>query len=197
MGYKKKAFKEMKTISDYKQEIENSVKYLVDSFFNMNTFKSSMDGLASMSEQQIESFLKFVRHVDETFNMDAAADCNRYHKIPTIVAGSVYFSYFPEVTKELNLDELSTLAFFSVVEPISFYEHAVDTVGKEVLSTVINKTPNYLERMHIMIVVDEQKKAGQTKEDIVKYITDSPLEQLKEECQRKTAEDIAGMGLPL
>mgnify|MGYP003310441656 CR=1 FL=1 len=47
--------------------------------------------------------LDFANSVDRKMNFGGQAHKNRYHKIPTILAGAIYFNEYPENVEDLEL----------------------------------------------------------------------------------------------
>lgn len=176
-----RAFAEIKTISDFKQELENSVEYVNGSYFNQETLETAITSLNSMPAEQQARFLSFIHHVDRTMSMAGAAKANRYHKIPTALAGCIYFAQFPETIKDLSYDELSVLARHSAIAPLAFYESAVEKYGQELLAAIVAKSEDYMYRGTYLALASQKISEGQSKEEVVNYITNMPLNELKEE----------------
>ena len=113
----RKAFDEIKTIKDFKKDIENNPRYANGTYMNQESLEYAFNGLRMLEDDGETTFMKFIHHVDKKLSMGGTANGNRYHKIPTILAGAIYLAYFSEEVADLTLDELTILSKHSIVEP--------------------------------------------------------------------------------
>lgn len=198
---KSSLFKEVKNIEDIKQILENDIDYIFNKpgcFINGDTLEMAFQGLGSFPKEQEQKFVSFVKRVDKSFYSPGSYKGNAYHKYPVVIAGLMYYRYYPDKISELNLDELVLLSSFSFVAPPSFYEHAVDQFGKEMLSSIIEKTSNNRDNnMSIIMLADHiMKEDNKTKEETTEYIKRTPIEQLLEEEKQVTIEMFKNVRIP-
>ena len=177
-----KAFTEIETFDDFRLEIQNSINYLASGCFDQQSAELSMKSLNDMDEKTQKKVLSFMRHVDRSLSRSGANKGNRFHKIPTIMAGCIYLTYYPEQIKDLTMEELTLLARFSVVEAPEFYENAVDYLGQELLSAVSSKHFDHAVKISFLDYAESKIREGEDKKAVAAYVRETPIETLAEEA---------------
>ena len=177
----RKAFDELKTIKDLKKDIENNPRYANGTYMNQDALGYAFTGLRMLEEDGEKNFMKFVHHVDKKLSMGGTANGNRYHKIPTILAGAIYLAYFSEEVADLTLDELTILAKHSIVVPFEFYETSPKTYSKELLGTISSISEDFMFADLYMELADKKIEEGQSPQEISDYMKTTPTEILNRE----------------
>ena len=134
-----------------------------------------------MTESQKKILLKFVHQVDRKMNLSGAKHRNLFHKLPTILAGTIYIANYEQTIEKLSMDELIVLSKYSIVEPPEFYSTALEHFGKELLNVITQKHHDYIFQNAFLNYAESKIKDGYTKEQTSDYIRDMPLDKLKEE----------------
>lgn len=177
----RKAFDELKTIKDLKKDIENNPRYATGTYMNQDAVGYAFTGLRMLEEDGEKNFMKFVHHVDKKLSMGGTANGNRYHKIPTILAGAIYLAYFSEEVADLTLDELTILAKHSIVVPFEFYETSPKTYSKELLGTISSISEDFMFADLYMELADKKIEEGQSPQEISDYMKTTSTEILNRE----------------
>ena len=177
----RKAFDELKTIKDLKKDIENNPRYATGTYMNQDAVGYAFTGLRMLEEDGEKNFMKFVHHVDKKLSMGGTANGNRYHKIPTILAGAIYLAYFSEEVADLTLDELTILAKHSIVVPFEFYETSPKTYSKELLGTISSFSEDFMFADLYMELADKKIEEGQSPQEISDYMKTTSTEILNRE----------------
>lgn len=177
----RKAFDELKTIKDLKKDIENNPRYANGTYMNQDALGYAFTGLRMLEEDGEKNFMKFVHHVDKKLSMGGTANGNRYHKIPTILAGAIYLAYFSEEVADLTLDELTILAKHSIVVPFEFYETSPKTYSKELLGTISSISEDFMFADLYMELADKKIEEGQSPQEISDYMKKTSTEILNRE----------------
>lgn len=190
---KNMAFSEIRNFSDIKKEVENSMEYLLMQF-NSETLKLALSGLNDSNEEVEEKTLQFMHHIDQNMSATGSANGNRFHKIPTLIAGYTYLKYYKEQVENLSLDELSLLARYSPAGDPSFYEHAVDYFEKGTLAAIINKHPEYYHQDKYMCLVGKRLSENMSNEDAAEFIRTTSVEELEKEADEDYKKIIQEVG---
>lgn len=161
--------------------VSQNTQYLANGYFLSDVVPIGISAMKNISVECQPKFCEFVSYVDKHFVLSSNMT-NLYHKIPTIVAGSIYFVHQEDMAKELSVEELATLAKYSITQPVDFYEQASTTFTKDVLATVVEKTTDFFARDSLMYLVDEAFSRGDIKEEIMQKITSEPLDALLQEA---------------
>lgn len=198
---KRLLFKEVNNIEDFKAVITENIDYIsnrICGFMPEDTLNIALQGLSSFPKEQEKNFISFVKRVDKSYSSPGSYNGNAWHKLPTVLAGSIYYNYYPDTISTLTLDEMVLLSYFSFVTPITFYETSVEKYSKELLSAIIEKTQNdRYDSMSIFILADKMmRKDNKTKEETTKHIKQTPLEQLQEEEKQVTIEMFEKVRIP-
>ncbi len=188
MAKKQKAYDEVTSIAEFKQDLLAYPQYTDTLFLTKDTLAMALTGLNNSTPEKEKDFLTFMHYVDSRLSMPGLANCNRFHKIPVILAGSIYINYYPETIADLTLEELRLLATYSVVEPPYFYPTATALVNKELLSAVINKTQECSYQTDFLEIAISKIKHGAPREEVIADFNETPLEKLEEESQAHTEE---------
>lgn len=188
-----KAFDHVETFEDLSDTIFNMLlDYPHANYMDERSLQESVLSHAKMTEEQKKYLLKFVKQVDRKLSFSGAARGNIFHKLPTILAGTIYIANYGETIRELSIDELIVLSRFSIVEPPGFYEGAVDYLGKDLLTAITQKHFDYTYQSAFLDYAESRIREGYTKEQTAAYIRDIPIDKLKEETfeyERKLIEE--------
>lgn len=182
MANKQRAFTEIKTMADFKYELDTHPNYVFRAYFNSDSLEYALNGLNIMTDENEEAFLGFVHHIDKTLSMAGTAHGNRFHKIPTALAGAIFYAYCPETIEGLTYDEIAILAKFAIPETFDFYETSAAYFGKDLLATIHSIGEDFMYHSMYMELADYKLKQGQTKEEVTSFMKDNPLEQVKQEA---------------
>lgn len=181
MNDKLQAFQNVKTIADFKQQLEANPEYVYKGYFHKETLDYALSGLDIMTEENKTAFLGFIQHIDRKMSMASTAKGNSYHKIPTALAGAIYYAYFPENIEGLNYDIITILAKHLIPKSFESYSTAVDYYGKELLGVIHELGTDFMSRDVLMDLADIKLENGETKDKVVSYMTTTPIETLKQE----------------
>lgn len=166
--------------SDIVDVVSQNTQYLANGYFSSDAVSTGILALKHISVEQQSKFCEFVSYVDKHFVLSSSM-ANLYHKIPTIVAGSIYFVHQEDMVRNLSVEELSTLAKYSITEPIDFYEQAPTIFTKNVLNTVVKKTTDFFARDSLMYLVDDTFSRCHSERDIIQKISTESLDKLLRE----------------
>ena len=86
--------------------MEEELPYISKYYFNKDAYEQAIASFHTFDEEARKKIVAFANHVDSKMNFPGQAHKNRYHKIPTILAGSIYLDLYPEKVEELSLEEL-------------------------------------------------------------------------------------------
>ena len=200
MGKKLKIFEEVKTFADFKQSIEYNIECLSANYMNDEAVEKALAGFNILSATSQQQLIDFVHFVDSYLKLPGSSDGNLFHKMPMILAASIYFEYYPETITDLTMDELAILSQVSIMRDFSFYEQAAQHYGKALLSTVARKVKEPRNRLGLMIIADKRLAVGQTKQEINEHITQTDIAQLNEETDsycKQTLKKALGENLHL
>lgn len=175
------AFSDIKNFSDMKKEVENSMEYLLMQF-NNETLELALNGLKSSNEEVEEKTLQFMHYIDQIMSTTGSAHGNRFHKIPTLIAGYTYLKYYNEQIQDLSLDEFALLSRVSIGGDPTFYETAVDYIGKNTLSAIVNKHPVYYHQDKYICLVLKRLKENMSTSDAETFIRTTSVEELEKEA---------------
>lgn len=194
-------FKDVEDISDFKNVLKENIDYIshrTNGFINPESLELALTGLKNFPQEQEKSFITFVKKVDKAFVSRGSYNGNAFHKFPIVIAGSIFYNYYPETISELTLDEIVLLSNFSFVEAPEYYETAVEKYGKEMLSSIIEKTKNdNSDNLSIFMLADKMMKVdGKTREETLEYIKQTSKEQLLKEEEQYTIEMFKHVHIP-
>lgn len=190
MNKKRKIFTEVKTFDDFKQSIEHNIESLSVNYMNEEVLEKALAGFNILSNSLQKQLINFVHYVDDYLKLNESSDGNLFHKMPMILAGSIYFEYYPETITGLTMDELATLAQVSIMRELSFYEHAVEYYSRSLLSSVANKVKEPQSRLGLMVIAEKRLADGQSSQEISEYITKTDISQLNEETSNYCNETL-------
>ena len=177
-----KVFNDIDTFLSLKDTIfQLLLNYPQNNYMNETSQLEAINALQNMDEKQQEYFVKYVKHIDRKMSVPSAAKGNLFHKLPTVLAGSIYIGKYFEQTRVLTLDEIMVLSGFSIFEPIEFYQGAIPYLSKELLSSVATKHFDYTFQWLLLDYAASKINKGETKETVATYIKQTPIKQLTEE----------------
>lgn len=189
-----KIFDHIETFDELKADLyDKLLNYPHMNYMDDTSLEYAIRGLNEMDEKKQKQTLKFVRQVDRKLSMAGTARGNLFHKLPTVMAGCLYIQYFSDQIQDLTPDELIILARFSIVEPPSFYEGAVDYLGQDLLNAVVTKHFDYMFQTSFLDYAESKIKKGEPKDKVATYIREVPLATLKEETfeyERQILEEV-------
>ena len=175
-------------LKEMKEQIPSMSKY----YFHEDSLPIALNAILTKDESTRKKILSFANSVDRKMNFASQAHKNRYHKIPTILAGAVYYSEYPDTIADLDNDELEILAKHSITLPISFYKQATMYYTKQLLRTIYEIGPDYMYRTGYMFLTEKYFEQGKTPEEVNEYFSNSDLKELLEESfeyERMTMEE--------
>lgn len=164
--------------------VTEHVDYLSNGYFTSDVVARGVHDLKHIPSNRQKKFCEFVSYVDRSFATNFK-NPNFYHKIPTIVAGSIYFTeYFSQVA-DLSKEEMSVLAKYSITHNNDFYEDAPDIFSKDVLQVIVSKTPDFFARDSLMFLFHNKLSTAIDKETLALEFENKPLHGLLEESFQK------------
>ncbi len=181
MAYKNLAFKEIKTIDDFKADLLKYPEYVECLFFPKETLEVALRGLDKLDESTTKTFIQFIHHVDGKMAVAGANKGNRFHKIPLILASTIYFAYYKDVIADLDFDEIALLSNYSLNEQLPFYQTATDKWPKELLGSIKDLDGEYTSLSNVMVLADHKLETGSTIEEVITYMRKTPPDQIKAE----------------
>lgn len=185
-----KAFTSVKTINDLKNNLLEYPIYTERSFIDDSTLKLALHGLDVMDENISQQFIAYLHHVDTKMNCPGAANGNRYHKVPTILAGAIYFAYYPDTIADLNFDEIAILSKFSTVEPLSFYKQARNRWTKELLSQITSLSTDHMALSSFMELANLKLDSGMSSSQVTEYMGNTPPATLSQTAYDYIGEEL-------
>ena len=177
-----KAFSDAKTYEEFLNIFKDNIEYAESGYMNREALRFALPLMQSLDDKTQDEYLRYIKKVDE--NISAPMTANLYHKMPLLLSSVIYFSEHKEKIADLSFDELVTLARHSITQPLTFYEKSVEYFTRPLLTTIVNKTKNYMDRETLMSWSDEQISEVREPSDISKYISDTD----ENELQRKIIE---------
>lgn len=165
-------FREVQTYQDLVNLMIDYEDYLMNGCLNQETIPQGMKAMKSLTSDQQERMLKFVKNLDRMMNLATAKRKNLNHKIPTVLVASIYIYRYPKKVTEYTDDELAILAKFSITEDVSFYKQALSFYTKDFLEKIIKKSDNYIIAEELMLLSYSLRKEGESKQEIEKKIND-------------------------
>lgn len=178
----RKAFDDVRTINDFKKDLESNPRYANGTYMNQEAVQYAFNGLRMLEDDGEQTFMSYLHQVDKRLSMAGTANGNRYHKIPTILAGAIYLAYFKDDISDLTLDELAILSKHSIVEPFSFYEINPNKYSKELLGTIKSISEDFMFSDLYMELADKKIEEGQTPHEISEYMKSTPIKALNQEA---------------
>ena len=175
-----KAFDHITTFQELIEDVKANMKYLTSGYFHEKGVEVAVQALTDMDERKQKQTLRYMKFVDSKLTMGGAANGNRFHKIPTLLAGCIYIAYHQDQIKDLNLDELAILSRFSIVELPEFYQTAVDYLGHELLTVVSDKHYDFMFQSGYMNYAESKIREGTPREVVTKEIKETPIKELSE-----------------
>lgn len=190
-----KIFGEVETYDDLKEAIfQGLTNYPHVLYMDDTSLQTAITGLQSPDEKTQKQLLKFARCVDRKLSSPGTARGNAYHKLPAVLAGSIYLIYYPDKVKDLTPDELILLSRYATFEPPELYEQTADYFGKDLLGAITTKHFDYMFQWTFLMYAESKLKQGKPKEDVAAYINEIPIEQLKEEAFEHARQSFEEMG---
>ena len=181
MAKEKLIFNKTTDYNEFLEEMKRQVPEMSKYYFNDETLPSALQAIATQDPNKRKKILAFANSVDRKMNFGGQAHKNRYHKIPTILAGALYYSEYPESVEDLDVDEMEILAKHSITFPISFYKQATMYYTKQLLRTIYEIGPDYMFRTGYMFLTEKYFDQGKTPEEVNTYFRNSNLKELLEE----------------
>lgn len=186
MAKEKYLFKEdhPTTYQDIKKEVEANLDSILDikrGYFDDTAAMAGFQSLGRMDEQKQKEFVKFALFVDRKMNFAGQAKQNRTDKIPTILAGAIYYDRHYEEIMQYELKEQMLLAKFSVMQPLSFYDQASSNYPKELIKAIVRKERNYAFQEWYIELAENYLEKGWTPKEITDYINNNSQENLHKE----------------
>ena len=161
--------------------LEQQISYVGKSYFIHDVYEQAIASLYVQDDITKEKIVGFANYVDSNMNLPTQANKNRYHKIPTILAGAIYLDLYPDKVEELSNEELQTLAKYSINLPLIFYKNATMYYTKELLSAINQISSDFMYQSGYMYLAEKYLAAGKTPTEIAKYLLETDPKQLFEE----------------
>ena len=181
MAKEKLIFNKTTDYEELLEEMKRQIPEMSRYYFHEETLPVAIASLSTQDPNKRKRILDFANSVDRKMNFGGQAHKNRYHKIPTILAGAIYYSEYPESVEELDADEMEILAKHSITFPISFYKNATMYYTKQLLRTIYEIGPDFMFRTGYMFLTEKYFDQGKTPDEINTYFKESDLKELLEE----------------
>lgn len=186
----KKLFNQVKTYDDIKNIIRDNADYLNNGYFNIETLSQGIDSLYNLSIEKQPKIVEFAHQLDQSMSLEGLAKQNSYHKIPTLLAGIIYYDKYYDEIMSYSLDEQTILAKFSIIKSLEFYQNATKEYTKEVVSCIADKNTDFMIRSDLMFLTQELLNEGKNTEEIITHIASTPQDELLEDVYKRETELI-------
>lgn len=193
MGVNKLLFKEATNYSEILEILDKNIEPVHIRRFFSETFTAAKKSLdtAKTDQQSCISIRSYASHIDKKMNHPSQVNCNAFIKIPTLLAGSLYITKFPDSIKGFSNDEIQTLSLYSTTMPLTFFEMASRYFPKELIEVVNQKTDDYNGRSFLMHLTEKYFNIGQTPKQITNYYKNSTLDELLDDFTNYMVEQEA------
>lgn len=192
-----RAYTNIKTIEDFKNDLLEYPQYVNSALFQKVTLLKSIQALNAMDEETSQKFLECLHHIDKKQSCPGSSNGNRFHKVPTILASAIYFAYYPTSIEGLNYDEIAILSKYSIPEAIEFYQTASTNWTKSLLGEITSKSDDHMALSGYMELASCQMDFGSTPEAVAKYFHETPPQTLRQEVHIFTEKQIEKGGIYL
>ena len=192
MAKEKLIFNKTTNYDEFLEEMKNQIPEMSKYYMDEDSLQVALNSINTKDEETRKKILAFANSVDRKMNFGGQAHKNRYHKIPTILAGAIYLNKYKEEIAALDDDELEILAKHSITFPISFYKQQTMYYTKQLLRTIYEIGPDFMYRTGYMFLTEKYFEQGKTSEEINEYFKTSNLQELLEESfeyERMTMEE--------
>lgn len=193
MTKKLKLFDEVTTYDDVKNIIRENVNYLNNGYFNIESLTEGINSLNNLPLDKQSKVLKLVNQIDKTMSLPGSANQNSYHKIPTLLAGILYYDKYDNQISSYSLDEQTILAHYSITQGPTFYQSATKTYNKQIISCIAIKSKDLFTRDDLMFLTQQLIVEEKKGEEIIEYITSTPQDTLIDEVNKRKIELIKPM----
>ena len=166
MAKEKLIFNKTTDYNEFLEEMKRQIPEMSKYYMDEESLKVAIQSIQTVDEPTRKKILAFANSVDRKMNFGGQAHKNKYHKIPTILAGAIYYSEFPESVASLDVDELEILAKHSITFPISFYKNATMYYTKQLLRTIYEIGPDFMFRTGYMFLTEKYFDQGKTPDEI-------------------------------
>ena len=193
-------FENIETKEDIIKMIELNSKWVLNPYLQRSSLEMVIPKLVTLSKEDEKKAVEYIHHVDNFLNIASQAEGNKMHKIPTFIIGMHYMLNHPDKIEGLDLDEITLLSKYSIVEDEDFYNDKKQVFTKDILKSVLNKTKDDSRRDLLMNMIMRMNKNGSSLEEIQKYIEETPIEELvkigneqEHEEGKKIADESGGL----
>ncbi len=181
MASNHRAYKDLTTIAEFKEDLEAFPRYTTG-YFPEDTIDYAFSALSMLEQEDEKKFVKFIHHVDKSLSMGGTANANRFHKIPTLLSGAIFFAYYPESIEDLDFDELAILAKYTICTTADKYPVYAQKFSKRLLRTVHDIGPDFMYRSEYIDYANHLIDEGSQADDVADYFRTEPLEKIKKEA---------------
>ena len=181
MAKDKLIFKQTKSYEEVVRLLEAELPYISKYYFHEDAIEQALASFHTQDEKTQAKIVAFANHVDKKMNFGGQAHKNRFHKIPTILAGAIYLDLYPEAVEGLTPDELEILAKHSITLPLMFYKSAPMYYTKELLAAIYQIGPDFMYRSGYMFLTEKYFEQGKTPEEITEYFLSTNTKDLLQE----------------
>lgn len=188
MREKSQLFNKVTTYDDIKNIIRDNANYLNTGYFNIQSLSQGINSLYNLSVEKQSKVIEFAHQLDHSLKLIGAAKQNCYHKIPTLLAGIIYYDKYYDEFSSYSLDEQTILAKFSIIQPPEFYQSATKTYTKEIVNCIANKSTDFFIRSDLMFLTRELLNEKKQTKEIKEYITTTPQDDLLQEIAKRESE---------
>ena len=181
MAKDKLIFKQTKSYEEVVRLLEAELPYISKYYFHEDAIEQALASFHTQDEKTQAKIVAFANHVDKKMNFGGQAHKNRFHKIPTILAGAIYLDLYPEAVEGLTPDELEILAKHSITLPLMFYKSAPMYYTKELLAVIYEKGEDFMYRTGYMFLTEKYFDMKKTPEEVTAYFKEKSVKELTEE----------------
>lgn len=192
MAKEKLIFNNTNSYEELVRLLEIELPYVNKYYFHEDAIEQALASFHTSDEKTRKRILTFANHVDKKMNFASQAHKNRYHKIPTILAGAIYLDLYPDTVCKLTPSELEILAKHSITLPLTFYKTATMYYTKELLAVIDEKGEDFMFKTDYIYLTEKYFNMGQTPEEVTEYFRKTPTKELTEEAfeyERKMIEE--------
>lgn len=185
-----KLFNQVQTYDDIKNIIRANTDYLDNGYFNSEALSQGINSLYNLSMEKQPKVVAFAHQLDQSMSLEGLAKQNSYHKIPTLLAGIIYYDKHYDEISSYSLDEQAILAKFSIIQSLEFYQNATKKYTKEIIGSIAGKSTDFLVRSDLMFLTQELLNEGMNTGAITTYITSTPQNELLQDINKREAKLI-------
>lgn len=182
MAQDKFLFQKTQDYEEFLQHVNEHLPHTSKYYFYSENLEQALTSINTKDEETRKRILNFANYVDKKLNLGGQAHKNRYHKIPTVLAGAIYLDLYPDKIENLALEEFIILAKHAITLPIMFYKTGTMYYTKELLALIHRIGADYMYHSTYMFLTEKYFNMGKTSEEVTEYFKSTDPKDLLEEA---------------